>query len=123
MKYSSFLILFLLSALILQAQRNSDYQKADEWKHSGGSIYSVPKNIEWQNAYDLRFVHIDVEVYNTSNHISGNVKYIATCTGSTMTELKFQLVPELTIDSVLINGQNSVFSRLAEITTVIFNAF
>ncbi|OFY85301.1 MAG: hypothetical protein A3F72_19155 [Bacteroidetes bacterium RIFCSPLOWO2_12_FULL_35_15] len=54
--------------------------------------------------YDVKFVHLDIDVERTSTYISGNVRSIASVTSITLDTFGFELHPDLLIDSVIVNG-------------------
>ena len=118
MKKITVLLLCTYSAITIYAQYNNTYEKADEWKGRYSGLNLMTKNVEWQSCYDIRFANINVEVYDTSNHISGNVLYNSIGTGDLSANLSFQLVPELVIDSVLVDNISCTFNRSAELVTV-----
>lgn len=118
MKPFALVALLMTLPLLTPAQRNTIYERADEWKQRSAFVNQSVKTTDWQQNYDITFAYIDVEVHDTSNDIRGNVLYHANGMGDPMKNMKFQLVPELAIDSVLINAVNASFTRTGELVDV-----
>lgn len=118
MKSLAFLLIASCISILTVAQQNFGYETPEGWKHMKVPHTYTSKDVQWQFEYDLYFAKIDVEVYDTSNYISGNVAYHAVCTTDPILYFKFQLVAEMIIDSVLVDGVNSTFSRMGELVTI-----
>jgi aminopeptidase N len=63
------------------------------------------------DAYDVHFYFLDIEAENNTIYISGNVTIKATVTATVLDTFAFELVSELTVDSVLVNGTAESFSH------------
>ncbi len=55
--------------------------------------------------YDVKFYFLDISVERNSIYVSGNVTINAVVISVTLDTFAVELVPELTVDSVVINGQ------------------
>lgn len=64
-----------------------------------------------ENKYDLKFYHLDVNIERTNKYISGNVRTLATVKSTVLDTFAFELHPNHTIDSVILNGVNRPFIR------------
>ncbi len=62
--------------------------------------------------YDVKFYFLDLNVENNTIYISGNVTFNAQVVATQLDTFAFELVDELTIDSVKINGLNQGFSHI-----------
>lgn len=60
--------------------------------------------ISHETKYDVKFVHLDLNVERINKYISGNVKTIATVTASVLDTFQTLLHQNYTIDSVYFNG-------------------
>jgi len=73
-----------------------------------------PKSIQQTtllNSYDIKFYHLDIAVERTSVDVEGRVSILAEVLTSQLDTFAFELIDALGIDSVLINGNNSSFTR------------
>jgi aminopeptidase N len=68
--------------------------------------------------YDVTFYYLDLNVESTSVAISGNVTIKAGVTFSVLDTFAFELYSGMTIDSILINGEQEDFVRTGDITWV-----
>ncbi|MFN5630282.1 MAG: M1 family aminopeptidase [Bacteroidota bacterium] len=66
-----------------------------------------------QNKYDTKFHHLNLNLARNSRSVSGNVKTLAKVVSLFLDTFAFELHPNFTIDSILVNGINSPFSRSA----------
>ena len=71
-----------------------------------------------EDNYDVQYVKLNLNVTNTSTHISGDVLTRARVTASTLTAYVFELSSLLTIDSVLINGTATACTGTGAVRTV-----
>lgn len=81
---------------------------------SGQAITAVPGT----ENYDLFYVHLDLNVERTSNHIRGKAASHARVTAPQITEYVTELHATNDVDSVKINGQNTTFSRMGHILQI-----
>jgi len=66
-----------------------------------------------QNKYDTKFHHLNLNLARNSRSVSGNVKTLAKVISLLLDTFAFELHPNFTIDSILVDGINSPFSRIA----------
>ncbi len=55
--------------------------------------------------YDVKFYFLDIEVDNSSTYVSGTVTYNAEVVATQLDTFAFELIANMTVDEVLINGQ------------------
>lgn len=80
-------------------------------KHKNKSIKAVnPLILD----YDVKFYFLDIEVTNISDYISGNVSMKAQVTAASLNTIVLQLINELTVDSVFVNGIKHQFTHSNE---------
>jgi len=75
-----------------------------------------------ENKYDLKFYHLDISIERTNKYVSGNVRTLATVKTLTLDTFGFELHPNHTIDSVILNGINRPVSRSGNDVTVTFTS-
>ena len=61
--------------------------------------------------YDVGFYFLDLNVENNSVGLSGNVLIRATVTADVLDTMAFELIDEMPIDSIVLNGVNSAYLR------------
>ncbi len=61
--------------------------------------------------YDVSFYHLDISLNEDDVDIEGNVRVMADVVADEMDEFVLQLVDELTVDSVILNGENTAFTH------------
>ncbi|PQJ10630.1 hypothetical protein CJD36_011700 [Flavipsychrobacter stenotrophus] len=71
-----------------------------------------------EDKYDIRHVKFDLSVSNTSTHLEGSVSTTAKVTGSSFNTYVFELIPDFTIDSVVISGISLPFTTAGVVRTV-----
>lgn len=59
--------------------------------------------------YDINFVFIDIEISETSVYVSGNTELYATVKANELDTLILELIDEMTIDSIVLDGSNISF--------------
>ena len=77
-----------------------------------------------EDYYDVKYVKLDIRATNTSTSITGKTTTVASVTVPTMNVYAFELSPQLTIDSVKIDGnlvpvQSTGFVHMATLPNVI----
>jgi len=70
------------------------------------------------NNYDVKFYFLNIEVENTSVYVAGNVTINSEVTSVILDTFAFELVDELNIDSVFIDGMSHSFLHSSEIAHV-----
>jgi len=73
-----------------------------------------------ENKYDLKFYHLDLSIERTNKYVAGSVRSLATVKSATLDTFGFELHPNHTIDSVIINGFNRPVTRSGNDVTVTF---
>lgn len=68
--------------------------------------------------YDVKFYHLDLQVENNTVDIAGNVTFLAEVDAAQLDTFAFDLLHQLTVDSVLINGNPFDFDRVGDETFV-----
>ena len=106
-----FILVFIINAGIMIAQHvypQHDYK-------GNNPLGQITKSIKAQtpllNNYDVKFYYLDIAVERTSVDVKGNVTIKAEVVSSVLDTFAFELIDTLTIDSVLINGVKSTFTR------------
>ena len=92
----------LLMSLISYAQENGSARNCRYVKGHFAAKTTVASPAE--DNYDVKYVKFDLQMDNSSTHISGNVTTRAEVTAPSFGVYVFELNPLLTIDSVLIGG-------------------
>ncbi len=80
----------------------------------GGAFFSIPGT----ELYDVHYVHLDVALEATGNYIQGSAETHAQVIGWVLPSYKAELIPDLTIDSVWLNGQSAAFNRNGNVLEV-----
>jgi aminopeptidase N len=75
------------------------------------SAASLVPQISHEMKYDVKFVHLDVNVQRNTKYISGNVKTVATVTIAPLDTFMTLLHQAHTIDSITFNGSQVPFIR------------
>ncbi|MDD3876200.1 MAG: M1 family aminopeptidase [Bacteroidales bacterium] len=92
-------------------QSDSYYPHDDGFKAGIMSKRSIQSPNALLYQYDVIFYHLDIAVERTSVDVEGNVKIKSKVVSSQLDTFAFELVPELNIDSVLIDGTLRNFTR------------
>ena len=64
--------------------------------------------------YDVKFYHLNLNVEDTTTHISGNTTIHASSTVPSLQTFVFELIDEMYIDSILVGGTNYSFIHTAD---------
>ncbi len=112
--------LLLLTSIIFGQSANQPSQVMCKHQHHytphfGFERYERP---EWYDDYNVTFYFLDINVENNTTFVSGNATTIADVKRLTLDEFKFELISQLTVDSVIANGVNSTFTRDGDEVTV-----
>lgn len=106
--------MFLMSASGVTAQvpvrEGSDYTVKGSSKKSMHSK-SVQNTNPLLQDYDVKFYFLDIEAISTSDHIGGNTSVLVEVVNNPLSTLVLELLDQLTVDSVLIDGALSVFAH------------
>ncbi|UOQ68234.1 hypothetical protein [Hymenobacter volaticus] len=57
--------------------------------------------------YDVKYYKLDLALENNSRNVSGNVRMVARTLAQPLDSVAFELYPDYTIDSVVVNGRRS----------------
>lgn len=110
-------VLLFLSTTILGQQREHYCAQAKQASHERNQMMAkamsaaAANGISHEMKYDVKFVHLNVNVERNTKYISGNVRSIATVTSTALDTFMCVLHQNFTIDSVLINNVNTSFIR------------
>lgn len=110
------LILFLAQSLIFgQESGEYDSHSCSHTKIKSAQAKALKAIQEDYNPlmdkYDVSFYHLDVSLEENSVDIEGNVTIMAEIVEENVESFVLQLVDELTVDSVLVNGTNRTFTH------------
>lgn len=95
----NFVALFLILSHFAHAQRHCSHAyTTSKFKQSAATALSHEMN------YDVKFVHLNLNIERTNKTISGHVKTIATVTANTLDTFMTLLHENYTIDSIRFNG-------------------
>ncbi len=119
-----FSVCFLLFGAYSQ-KANSHIDKSGAHKCSSHKCQSHQKIAYKQtsllNNYDVKFYKLDIKMENNSTYVSGNVIYDAVVMSAVLDTFAFELITNLSVDSVKINNVISTFTRQADETFVKVN--
>ena len=108
-QFFSIIIVFFISVNTF-----GHYNLLDEWKNRCSHQPDPRKKTtdylyNWQNSnmdkYDVTFYWLDLNVSSASINVSGNTSIYAKVKTSILDTFAFELIPEMTIDSFVFNGQ------------------
>src|SRR5689334_20372614 len=106
MRNLTVLLLVLLGFSSLAQHDHYCAKQKSGMSNPGNAKISVASNqIVHETKYDVKFVHLNLEVQRNSKFIKGNVKTVATVTASSLDTFQTLLHLNHTIDSVRFNGQ------------------
>lgn len=111
---SIFTVLLLLSFTVF-AQQNSllnEKNCRDHVQTQEKIGFSGYKQSSLLNDYDVHFYFLDIALERTSTYISGNVQINSEVVSSILDTFALELIDELTVDSVFINGAAQTFQHL-----------
>lgn len=75
-----------------------------------------------EDQYDVKYVKLDIALTDTGVNISGNATTRSVVTATSMTAYVFELTPQLTIDSVLINGVSQAVNTNGDVRRVVLSS-
>jgi aminopeptidase N len=108
------LFVFCLAAFLFQAQHPCSVNK----KHAAQKIIAMNGKKKWSSPqishelkYDLKFVHLDLEVQAYTKYIRGNAKSISRVSAASLDTFMVILAESLNIDSIYFNGVKHSFIR------------
>ncbi len=100
----AFAILTLAPTTSAQIQHFCASGKIHSHQHHQKRSVVPAAHIALMDKYDVHFYKLDVAVERTNNNISGNVLVSATVTAASLDTFGLELHPNLSIDSVKVNG-------------------
>jgi len=108
-----FLLFILLESVVYSQDygNSSHYPQCSRYKHSIKNLKVDPDQSPLVHNHDVKFYKLDINLENNSVEITGNVTINAISNISLLDTFAFELVNDLTIDSVLINGVNKPVLR------------
>ena len=107
-------ILILLALISLNSFANADNLCAISKQNTVALNPVASANaMNLQNKYDTKFHHLNLNLERNSIAVSGNVTTIAKVVSISIDTFAYELHPNFTIDSILVEGINSPFSRNA----------
>ena len=107
------IIVFLYTGIMMaqQAYLQHDYKGRDAKKLNFKSVQAQTLLL---NDYDVKFYKLDIAVERASTDVAGNVTIMAQVVASVLDTFAFELIDALVVDSVLVDGINSPFTRAAD---------
>ena len=105
-------MLFVFIQQLLFAQYRNVYKS--ERPLSSGIVRTASKQSLMMDKYDVKFYKLDINVERTSVYIEGNVTIKAKVIASQLDTFVFELKDYFVIDSILINNQKRIFSRVGD---------
>lgn len=120
MKHTSLLFFLLVITWSLWAQRvpHPEQQKCSHHVDNPVIQFGRYDRPEWYNDYDVTFFYLDIAVENNSTHVGGEVTTNAVVLRETLESFKFELIDQLVVESVTVNGINEDFTQQDDVVTV-----
>ncbi len=124
-KFISVLLIFVVIGFSAEAQYNiPEPEYPDYCSHAKAAAemmknyYSFQTMDPLEEKYDVKFYFLDLDVENNTTHIFGNTTIRAKVTAASLDTFAVELVPELTIDSVLLGGIPATFTRSGDMVYI-----
>jgi len=115
----------MFPAIIAMGQYNiplsldEDYCHHLKYAEKQVKVYQNPVTVNTLlQEYDLKFCFLDIAIENNTVAISGNVALKAVSTVLTLDTFAFELIPQMTVDSVFLEGLKRNFQRNGDLVTV-----
>src|SRR3989339_1228771 len=108
---SLFISLFLLIAGISLAQSGKDECIRGKIERFNRLSKFTNINYPGDSKYDVKYYKLDLNVNHTAQTISGNVTCIAEIVEPNVTEIYYDLTNPLVVDSILLNGNTTTFTK------------
>ncbi len=109
-----FLILVFASSPLFsqqnQALSEKDNRHPSQQQHQ--LAFSGYKQLSMLNNYDVSFYFLDIALERTSTYVSGNVQINSTVVSASLDTFAVELIDELNVDSVFINGLELSFQHI-----------
>lgn len=111
------LIISFISGLInAQTQDNFNVPECSHAKTQWAFLKSMKDIIQTPllNNYDVKFYFLDLNLENNTIYVSGSVTFYAEVVAAEMDTFAFELLDEMIIDQVEVNGINQTFSHVSD---------
>src|SRR5688572_27885727 len=83
--------------------KNKQAALQNQFDMQGKMSSAAAAQISHEMRYDVKFVHLDLNVERTNKNVSGNVKTMATVTGAVLDTFMTLLHQNYTVDSIRFN--------------------
>lgn len=106
------LIVVLVSSMFVLNAQNNDFESCkyvNKYQYSNQSLKLT--NSPLMENYDVKYYKLDVATNNLNINISGNVSIMAQVETNNLDTFVFDLINTLTVDSIIIEGNNQSFSH------------
>ena len=115
MKKLIYVYIILFSSTQIFSQKINDYGMVTTCSYNNyfqnNYKFQSTEQSDLVHCYDVKFYFLDINVENNTTYISGNVTINAIVQVEVMDTFAFELADELTIDSVVFNGNSLSFTR------------
>jgi aminopeptidase N len=119
---TAFGILMLISSVCYGQSVSYESIAAAEAEAAQKRTYSLPAGLQnLYSAYDVLHYHLDVALENDTSLISGRVDMLFRVMGSTMDTLAVELIQQMQVDSIKVNGISRPFAHSGDTLMVFFN--
>ena len=105
---SIFLILFVGITFAQSGKDDCIFAKTSRFNHLQ-KFANI--NYPGDSKYDVKYYMLDIAVNHTAQTISGNVTCNAVISEANVTQIYYDLTSPLIVDSVILNGASTTFSR------------
>jgi aminopeptidase N len=114
------LFLFIAQSVLLQAQKGLAHESSISCSRMKQELIkpAYREHIAELDDYDVKFYKLDVEVTNTSTFIKGSTLIGAVSQVSGLDQFVVELISDLTVDSVLIDGEKQSFVHSEDLITI-----
>lgn len=75
----------------------------------------------WYDDYNVTFFHLDIAVENNSTFVSGDVTTHSVVLRETLDTLKFELIDQMIVESVTVNGISESFNHEDDVVSVVLS--
>ncbi|MBN2681628.1 MAG: T9SS type A sorting domain-containing protein [Bacteroidales bacterium] len=113
------LIIILMALFVISLNAQQNYPEHFESYKIGKYKPANSQKNPLLDKYDLKFVHLDLEVSNTSTYVQGNALLRCKPVNNPLDIFAAELIDEMTVDSVLIDGVSLSFTHSGDIISVI----
>jgi len=117
------LLIFLFTSVVSYGQ-SSTYRtiRSQEEAFHQRVIKPVPSSLDGlYAAYDVKYYKLDLQLGNDTSYIAGTVYISALVTGASLDTFALELVPQMQIDTLKINGIQNNYSRTGDTVFIFLN--